>query len=131
MEFIAGTVFEDLTQTSWIGSWNSVPDTNFILTGDNFSIPVKCFCGDPNVSPSYGLFLTYVIAAGAEGNLTALASDFNASEALLMAYNPSVNWNGSKLDQYAFIPVRGANFQHPHNFYFIISFHLFHMKLVK
>lgn len=103
-------MFADLTETNWIGAWNALPDTNFILTGDNFKIPVKCFCGDPNVSLSYGLFLTYVVAAGARGNLSGLASDFNTSEALLRKYNPSVNWNGSKVDQYAFIPVKGANF---------------------
>jgi hypothetical protein len=108
VELIAGTVFEDLTQASWIGTWNGLPDINFILTGDTFKVPVKCFCGDPSVSLGYGLFLTYPVAAG--GNLSSLASDFNTSEALLVGYNPSVNWNGSKVDQYAFIPVTGATF---------------------
>lgn len=111
VELIAGTVFEDLTQASWIGTWNGLPDINFILTGDTFKVPVKCFCGDPSVSLGYGLFLTYPVAAGS--NLSSLASDFNTSEALLVGYNPSVNWNGSKVDQYAFIPVKDTSGNYP------------------
>ncbi|KAG0581639.1 hypothetical protein KC19_4G267900 [Ceratodon purpureus] len=113
IERIANTVFEDLTQTSWIGTWNKLPDINFILSGDTFKIPVKCFCGDPNVSLSYGLFLTYVVVAGAGANLSRLALEFNTSEGLLMGYNPSVNWNGSTVDQYAFIPVKDKSGNYP------------------
>lgn len=113
VHFIANTVYEDLTQQSWIGTWNALPDLNFIMSGDYLKIPVKCFCGDPSVSMGYGLFLTYVVAAGAGGNLSGLASDFNTSEALLRRFNPSVLWNDSQPEQYAFIPVTDKSGNYP------------------
>ena len=107
LEQIASNVFEDLTQPSWIGAWNAIPDLNFILTGNRLQVPVKCFCGDPAVSLRFGLFLTYVVSdAGA--NVSSMAAEFNTSEALLMWYNPGLDWNGSKAIQHAFIPVKGT-----------------------
>lgn len=109
IESIASSVYQDLTQENWVATWNALADPNFILTGEDLKIPVKCFCGDPSVSLSYGLFVTYtVVVGGGGGNLSRLASEFNTSEALLRSYNPSVNWNGSQTEQYAFIPVQGA-----------------------
>jgi LysM repeat protein len=111
IESITSTVYEDLTQKNWVATWNALADPNFILTGADFKIPVKCFCGNPSVSLSYGLFLTYVLAGG--HNLSSLASEFNTTEALLRNYNPSVNWNDSQTVQYAFIPVSDQTGKYP------------------
>jgi len=111
IESITSTAYEDLTQKNWVASWNALADPNFILTGADLKIPVKCFCGDPSVSLSYGLFLTYLVAGG--NKLSSLASEFNITEALLRNYNPSVNWNDSQTEQYAFIPVTGTKKRKP------------------
>jgi chitin elicitor receptor kinase 1 len=111
--FISKTIYKDLTKETWIGYWNGIPDLNFIETGTSMKIPVQCFCGDPRVSLVYGLFLTYVVAAGTAGNVSGLASNFNTSEALLRVYNPLVVWNNSQPEQYAFIPVADETGSYP------------------
>lgn len=106
IESISTTVYEDLTQKNWVVSWNAIAEPNFILTDSILKVPVRCFCGDPLVSLSYGLFATYVVVAG--DNPSTVATTFNTTEAVVMRYNPSVNWNSSSSTaQYAFIPVTG------------------------
>lgn len=112
IESISSTVYEDLTQKNWVVSWNAIAEPNFILTDSVLKIPVRCFCGDPLVSLSYGLFATYVVVAG--DNPSTVASNFNTTEAVVMRYNPSVNWNSSSSTaQYAFIPVTDKTSHYP------------------
>jgi chitin elicitor receptor kinase 1 len=81
-----------------------------VSAGASLYIPVNCSCGNPGVDSRYGLFLTYPVVTGMGGNLSGIASDFNASTDVVKKFNPSVVWDNSQPTQYAFIPVTGANF---------------------
>lgn len=112
IEWITSTIYEDLTQKDWVATWNAINEPSFILTDSILKIPVRCSCGDPLVSLSYGLFATYVVEAG--DNPSTVAANFNTTEAVVTRYNPSVNWNSSSSTaQYAFIPVTDNTSHYP------------------
>ena len=81
------------------------PSTQLIHPGNILNIPVKCFCGDPNVNPAYGLFATYVVQP--VDQITTLASNFSLSNNTIEEFNPGVN--SSTLVPYStiFLATRG------------------------
>jgi chitin elicitor receptor kinase 1 len=104
---ITSVVYQNLTTTSAIVEASSLSNANSITSGSYLQIPINCSCGDPTVSSDYGLFLTYVVAAGKAGNVSGIASDYNTTQELLKQYNPNVVWDNSQPNQIAFIPVTG------------------------
>ncbi|XP_073387977.1 chitin elicitor receptor kinase 1-like isoform X2 [Physcomitrium patens] len=109
IENITAIVYENLTQLNWVTGLNSISDPNYVETDRFLVIPVNCSCGNPTVSSDYGLFLTYPVVAGTGGNLSGIASEFNASEDLVRKLNPNVVWENSQPTQYAFIPTQVAS----------------------
>lgn len=111
---ITSVVYQNLTTTSAILEASSLSNANSITTGSYLQIPINCSCGDPTVSSDYGLFLTYVVAAGKAGNVSGIASDYNTTQELLKQYNPNVVWDNSQPNQIAFIPVTGIQISTKH-----------------
>lgn len=83
------------------------PSSPLIYAGNILNIPVKCYCGDPSVSPAYGLFATYVVQP--TDQLTTLASNFSVSTDTISEFNSGVN--SSRIVPYStiFIPTRGRS----------------------
>jgi len=104
---ITGSVYENLTQPSWVASLNSL--SNYAPAGMYLRVPVQCSCGNPDVSSEYGLFVTYPVVAGTGGNISGIATDFNTTTDVLKKFNKNVVWENSQPTQYAFIPVTGIH----------------------
>ncbi|XP_042485476.1 chitin elicitor receptor kinase 1-like [Macadamia integrifolia] len=103
-DYIAKTVYANLTTTKWLQSWNSYPAENIPDTAQ-LSVAVNCSCGDSSVSKAYGLFVTYPLRPG--DNLSSVANEFGVSSSLLQAYNPNTNFDlGSGL---VFVPGKDPN----------------------
>lgn len=101
-DIVNGT-YEKLSTESAVAAASNVANVNLINVGDTLNIPVKCYCGDPSVNSSYGLFTTYVVHSGDQ--LSALASNFSVDADLITKYNPSIST--LQADQIIFIPARG------------------------
>lgn len=106
---ISSVIYQNLTTPSAILEASS--------SGSYLQIPINCSCGDPTVSSDYGLFLTYVVAAGKAGNVSGIASDYNTTQELLKQYNPNVVWDNSQPNQIAFIPVTGIQMSTKHIYF--------------
>ncbi|CAD6245921.1 unnamed protein product [Miscanthus lutarioriparius] len=98
--------FNNLTTSDWLARTNTYPENNIPDTG-TVNVTVNCSCGDPNISPYYGLFLTYPLTGQ---TLAAVAANysFNSSSQLelLRKYNPGMDTATSGL---VFIPVKDPN----------------------
>ncbi|KAG0524313.1 hypothetical protein BDA96_07G200200 [Sorghum bicolor] len=96
--------FNNLTTSDWLAETNTYPSTNIPDTG-TVNVTVNCSCGDPNISPDYGLFLTYPLDGQ---TLTAVAANYSFNSQsqldLLRKYNPGMDTATSGL---VFIPVKG------------------------
>ncbi|XP_049934071.1 chitin elicitor receptor kinase 1 [Nymphaea colorata] len=96
--------YSNLTSSAWLQATNSYPETRIPDTG-SLNVTINCSCGNAEVSPNYGLFLTYPLTAG--DNVSGLSSQYNVTADLLQKYNPSVDFKlGSGL---VFIPVQGLD----------------------
>ncbi|KAG0623925.1 hypothetical protein M758_3G211600 [Ceratodon purpureus] len=82
-----------------------------IYAGNVLNIPVTCYCGDPSISPAYGLFATYVVQP--QDQLTTLASNFSLGTEIISEFNSGVN--SSQIEPYStiFIPTRDLNGSFP------------------
>ncbi|KAI5084460.1 hypothetical protein GOP47_0000629 [Adiantum capillus-veneris] len=85
------TTFSNLSQISWVVSANGDIDANNLTPGSIISIPINCSCGNPDVSTTYGLFLTYVIQGG--DTLETLSQKFGIQAELLREYNGHADFN--------------------------------------
>ncbi|XP_066382955.1 chitin elicitor receptor kinase 1-like isoform X3 [Miscanthus floridulus] len=98
--------FNNLTTSDWLARTNTYPENNIPDTG-TVNVTVNCSCGDTNISPYYGLFLTYPLTGL---TLAAVAANysFNSSSQLelLRKYNPGMDTATSGL---VFIPVKDPN----------------------
>ncbi|XP_021321049.1 chitin elicitor receptor kinase 1 [Sorghum bicolor] len=98
--------FNNLTTSDWLAETNTYPSTNIPDTG-TVNVTVNCSCGDPNISPDYGLFLTYPLDGQ---TLTAVAANYSFNSQsqldLLRKYNPGMDTATSGL---VFIPVKDPN----------------------
>ncbi|KAK4420547.1 Chitin elicitor receptor kinase [Sesamum alatum] len=104
-ELIAGTYYANLTTVDWLQRNNMYPAWNIPDTGVALNVTVNCSCGDKNVSPDYGLFVTYPLRIGE--SLESVAAANNLSADLVRRYNPTANSSsGSRL---VFIPGRGLS----------------------
>lgn len=83
------TKFNNLSQISWVLSANSAADANSLTPGSFLSIPLNCSCGNPDISTTYGLFLTYVVKDG--DTLASLSQKFGIQAGLLREYNRHVD----------------------------------------
>lgn len=99
--------FNNLTTSDWLAETNTYPSTNIPDTG-TVNVTVNCSCGDPNISPDYGLFLTYPLDGQ---TLAAVAANYSFNSQsqldLLRKYNPGMDTATSGL---VFIPVKGDHF---------------------
>jgi len=103
-EYVARTVYSNLTDVAWLRSFNSYPPDNIPDTA-TLNVTVNCSCGNSDVS-DYGLFITYPLRTGE--TLGSVASAVSLDSGLLQRYNPSVNFNqGSGL---VYIPGKGPFF---------------------
>ena len=100
---IANQTYQKLTTVADIKSASNLDNANIITTGNTLSIPVKCFCGDPKVSRSYGLFTTYVVQA--TDQLAGVATNFSVDATDLSKLNSDVT--SLTPDSIIFIPTRG------------------------
>eukprot|EP00250_Pteridium_aquilinum_P007953 c17552_g1_i1 orf=743-2665(-) len=108
---IATQRYEFLTTVSAMTEVNK-NDLNSIYPQDIVEVPVNCFCGDPTVNSSYGLFLTYV--SGENDNAAALSQKFNISTDLLQSFNPNVNLNLLQQSvSVVFVPATDGNGVYP------------------
>ncbi|KAG6549898.1 hypothetical protein Mapa_008406 [Marchantia paleacea] len=102
---IAQLRYQDLSREEWIVQASDLNNVETIYAGLKVTVPVNCSCGDPAVSPDYGLFLTYPIRDG--DNMTTIAQQFETNETLLQRYNPSIKWsNLSPSTDIIFIPQK-------------------------
>ncbi|KAL0319877.1 UNVERIFIED_CONTAM: Chitin elicitor receptor kinase [Sesamum radiatum] len=104
-DLIAATYYSNLTTVDWLHNNNMYPAFNIPDTGAVLNVTVNCSCGDKNVSPDYGLFVTYPLRTGE--SLESVAAANNLSADLVRRYNPTGNSSsGSGL---VFIPGRGLS----------------------
>ncbi|TKY49999.1 Chitin elicitor receptor kinase 1 [Spatholobus suberectus] len=102
-EYVARTVYANLTDVAWLRRFNSYPPNNIPDTG-TLNVTVNCSCGNSDVS-NYGLFITYPLRPGE--TLGSVASSQGIDSGLLQRYNPGVNFNqGSGL---VYIPGKDQN----------------------
>ncbi|QCD79186.1 chitin elicitor receptor kinase 1 [Vigna unguiculata] len=100
-EYVARTVFSNLTDVTWLRRFNSYEPNNIPDTG-TLNVTVNCSCGNTDVA-DYGLFITYPLRTGE--TLGSVAADVSLDSGLLQRYNPDVNFNqGSGL---VYIPGKG------------------------
>ncbi|XP_031744928.1 lysM domain receptor-like kinase 3 isoform X3 [Cucumis sativus] len=72
------------------------------------NVVVNCSCGDPDISRTYGLFVTYPIRSN--DSWDKLREDTNVSLSLLQRYNQGVNFSPGNL---VFIPGRDQSGNYP------------------
>ncbi|KAL2322234.1 hypothetical protein Fmac_026613 [Flemingia macrophylla] len=116
-DYVARTVFSNLTDVAWLRSFNTYPPDNIPDTG-TLNVTVNCSCGNTDVA-DYGLFITYPLRPG--DTLGSVASSLGLDSGLLQRYNPAVNFNqGTGL---VYVPGKGALFS-------FVSFSIcFHMAM--
>lgn len=100
---IAGTYYSNLTTARILEVSNSYPSWNIPDNGAIVNVPVNCSCGDRDVSPDYGLFITYPVRDGE--TLATVAGNNNLTENLLRRYNPTAN--NLSVGDVIFVPGRG------------------------
>ncbi|XP_051135209.1 chitin elicitor receptor kinase 1-like [Andrographis paniculata] len=107
-DLIARTYYSNLTTIDSLQAFNTYPAWNIPDTGVNINVPVNCTCGDQNVSPEYGLFVTYPLRSG-ESLESVTASNFLSLD-LVRRYNSGNNVSDSGV---IFIPGRDQNGNYP------------------
>ncbi|MCO5572786.1 hypothetical protein L7F22_026545 [Adiantum nelumboides] len=106
------TTYANLSKTNWVVSANGDVDANNLSPGSIISIPMNCSCGDPDVSTTYGLFLTYPVQA--DDSLTSLSQKFGIQSDLLREYNGHVNFNSLvAYTDIIFVPGKDGNGVYP------------------
>lgn len=98
---IANTFYSGLTTVEMLQRFNTFDPLN-LTPGSSLNVVVNCSCGNPDVSKTYGLFVTYPIRSN--DSWESLQRDTNVSSDLLRQYNPDVNFSEGNL---IFIPGRG------------------------
>uniref|UniRef100_A0A0E0LXE7 Protein kinase domain-containing protein n=1 Tax=Oryza punctata TaxID=4537 RepID=A0A0E0LXE7_ORYPU len=96
--------YNNLTTAEWLQATNSYPPNNIPDTAV-VNATVNCSCGDVNISPDYGLFLTYPLRG--EETLASVAASHGLSSQLdvVRRYNPGMETaTGSGI---VYIPVKG------------------------
>ncbi|XP_020220445.1 lysM domain receptor-like kinase 3 isoform X1 [Cajanus cajan] len=102
-DYVARTVFANLTDVAWLRRFNSYAPDNIPDTG-TLNVTVNCSCGNSDVG-GYGLFVTYPLRPG--DTLGSVASSVGLDSGLLQRYNPGVNFNqGTGL---VYIPGKDQN----------------------
>lgn len=100
-EYVARTVYSNLTDVAWLRNFNSYEPDNIPDTA-TLNVTVNCSCGNSDVA-DYGLFITYPLRTGE--TLGSVAAAVSLDSGLLQRYNPGVNFNqGSGL---VYIPGKG------------------------
>ncbi|KAF0900008.1 hypothetical protein E2562_026249 [Oryza meyeriana var. granulata] len=96
--------YNNLTTPAWLQATNSYPPNNIPDTAI-VNVTVNCSCGDVNISPDYGLFLTFPLMGGE--TLASVAANYGFSPSqmdVVRRYNPGMeSVTGSGL---VYIPVR-------------------------
>lgn len=98
---IADKFYSGITTVEMLQRFNSFDATSLPING-RLNVTVKCYCGDPDVSTLYGLFVTYPLRS--DDTWGKLQSATNVSSTLLQRYNENVNFTTGNL---IFIPGRG------------------------
>ncbi|ESW18020.1 hypothetical protein PHAVU_006G006700 [Phaseolus vulgaris] len=102
-EYVARTVYSNLTDVAWLRNFNSYEPDNIPDTA-TLNVTVNCSCGNSDVA-DYGLFITYPLRTGE--TLGSVAAAVSLDSGLLQRYNPGVNFNqGSGL---VYIPGKDQN----------------------
>lgn len=98
--------YNNLTTADWLQKTNTYPANNIPDTA-TVNVTVNCSCGDANVSPDYGLFLTYPLTDGETLTSAARNNGFSSSSQmdLLKKYNPGMD--GVVGRGIVYIPVKG------------------------
>ncbi|KAL3679668.1 hypothetical protein R1sor_022624 [Riccia sorocarpa] len=105
LDKIAENLYQNLATKEMIREANSQITDTTLPQGYDLKVPVNCYCGDPGISPDYGLFVTYPVRQG--DNVSGLAEQFQAGEQTIEKFNPSVNWNSlSTANDIVYIPYR-------------------------
>ncbi|CAD6264884.1 unnamed protein product [Miscanthus lutarioriparius] len=99
--------YNNLTSEAWLERTNPFPANNIPDTNTTVNVMVNCTCGDRDISPDYGFFLTYPLMGQ---NLSAVAANYSFNSPsqleLLRKYNPGMDTATSGL---VFIPVQDRN----------------------
>lgn len=98
---IATKFYSNLTTVDMLQKFNNFDVLNLPPNGI-LNVVVNCSCGNPDVSKTYGLFVTYPIRS--DDSWDKLQTDTNVSLSLLQQYNQGVNFSPGNL---IFIPGRG------------------------
>ncbi|XP_038888041.1 lysM domain receptor-like kinase 3 [Benincasa hispida] len=104
---IATKFYSNLTTVDMLQRFNNF---NVLQLPENgiLNVVVNCSCGNPDVSKTYGLFVTYPIRS--DDSWDKLATDTNVSSSLLQKYNQDVNFSPGNL---IFIPGRDQSGHYP------------------
>lgn len=100
-KIVAGP-YESLTTIQSVATASNLDNANTIYTGTVLTIPISCSCGDPSVSPAYGVFTTYLVKQN--DSLSSIASILSIDPALVSKYNPFI-----KANQLIFVPTKGIS----------------------
>jgi len=105
VDLIVSVKYQNLTTTAAVINSSHLDSSGGIDPGDTLSIPVSCFCGDPSVSRTYGLFTTYVVRAN--DSLTGVATAFSVPADFISRFNSDVQVLTP--NSIIFIPSRGMS----------------------
>lgn len=97
--------YQKLTTVGAVRSASNSGDLSSIYSGQSLTIPVRCYCGDPNVDPKYGLFSTYVVQA--DDQLTSLSTNFSVDADVISKFNSDTR--NLSPDSIIFIPSKGRS----------------------
>ncbi|CAK9316204.1 unnamed protein product [Citrullus colocynthis] len=104
---IATKFYSNLTTVDMLQKFNNFDVLNLPPNGI-LNVVVNCSCGNPDVSKTYGLFVTYPIRS--DDSWDKLQTDTNVSLSLLQQYNQGVNFSPGNL---IFIPGRDKSGNYP------------------
>ncbi|XP_024388364.1 chitin elicitor receptor kinase 1 [Physcomitrium patens] len=108
-EKVVDVTYQKLTTVGAVRSASNSGDLSSIYSGQSLTIPVRCYCGDPNVDPKYGLFSTYVVQA--DDQLTSLSTNFSVDADVISKFNSDTR--NLSPDSIIFIPSKAANGSFP------------------
>ncbi|KAL0560076.1 hypothetical protein IC582_000470 [Cucumis melo] len=104
---IATKFYSGLTTVDMLQRFNTFNPLN-LQENQILNVVVNCSCGDPDISRTYGLFVTYPIRSN--DSWDKLRADTNVSLSLLQQYNQGVNFTPGNL---VFIPGRDQSGNYP------------------
>ncbi|XP_031744927.1 lysM domain receptor-like kinase 3 isoform X2 [Cucumis sativus] len=104
---IATKFYSGLTTVGMLQRFNNFNALN-LQENQILNVVVNCSCGDPDISRTYGLFVTYPIRSN--DSWDKLREDTNVSLSLLQRYNQGVNFSPGNL---VFIPGRDQSGNYP------------------